>query len=294
MTVRTIESTGKSAVSGLRRDVAVAAQVWTQRGIPGIAAAIHLRLKVQWQRLRQWWYGDHDWLGRLVELRGDWVRVEGCRFDLSHPQISRGLKGRLLRGRYERSERELLSDWLDPNSPVIELGGGIGIVATLVNRRLRDPERHLVVEANPSLIGILNSRRIQNHAQFSAEHGALDHSGSETVHLQVGDEFISGRVGAPSGDTVAVPAVTLEQLLARYPWTGLTLICDIEGAETELVEKEGETLGRHCDTLIIEVHPEFRSREQCDALFARLENLGFERVASVRKAHAFRHRRRLQ
>jgi FkbM family methyltransferase len=281
-------------MTGLRRDVAVAAEVWAQRGIPGIAAAVALRLRAYWQQLRRRWYSDNELVGRLVELRGNWVRVDGCRFDVSHPQISRGLKSRLLRGRYERSERTLLNDWLDPASPVIELGGGIGIVATLVNRRLRNPSRHLVVEANPSLIPILNSRKIDNHAQFTAEHGALDHSGAPTVHLDVAGEFISGRVGTPSGNGVEVPAVTLEQLVARYPWTGVTLICDIEGAETELVEREGETLRRHCDTLIIEVHPEFRSSAQCAALFTRLDSLGFEKVASVRKAHAFRHRRRRQ
>ncbi len=294
MTVRAVDSSGKSGVAGLRRDVAVAAQVWATRGIRGIAAAVALRFKARWQGLRQWWYGDHDCLGRLVEFRGDWVRMDDCRFDLSHPQISRGLKCRLLRGRYERSERELLRDWLETGSPVIELGGGIGIVATLVNRRLRDPSRHLVLEANPSLIGIINSQKSQNNAEFTVEHGALDHSSSPTVHLHVEDEFISGRVGAPSGDAVEVPAVTLEQLLLRYPWTGVTLICDIEGVETELVEREGETLRRHCDTLIIEVHPEFRSPAQCEALFTRLDGLGFERVARVRKVHAFRHRRRLQ
>jgi hypothetical protein len=41
-------------------------------------------------------------------------------------------------------------------------------------------------------------------------------------------------------------------------------------------------------SIVIEVHPEYRSRAQCDALFAHLAALGFERVASVRKVHAFR------
>ena len=247
-----------------------------------------------WRFVRRCWFHDHAWLGRLVELRGNWVELDGCRFDVSHPQITRGLRARLLRGRYERTERELLTDWLDTGSPVIELGGGIGVVAMLVNRRLREPSRHVVVEANPSLIPVIERQKAVNGGGFTVVNAAVDYSGAQTVHLHVDGEFISGRVDGESGDAVAVPTMTLEQLLRRHPWNDVTLVCDIEGVETQLVEKEGEVLRDHCNTLIIEVHPEFRSPEQCAALFDRLHALGFERVKRVRKVHAFRHRRVLR
>jgi hypothetical protein len=46
----------------------------------------------------------------------------------------------------------------------------------------------------------------------------------------------------------------------------------------------------HCRTLVIEVHTQLRSAAQCERLFTRLDALGFDRVASVRKVHAFRQR----
>lgn len=256
-----------------------------------LADALRWRVRGAWRFARRCWFHDHAWLGRLVELRGNWVEIDGCRFDVSHPQITRALRARLLRGRYERTERELLKDWLDTGAPVIELGGGIGVVATLVNRRLRDPESHVVVEANPSLIPVIERQRAVNGGGFSVVHAAVDYSGAETVRLHVDGEFISGRVDAESGEAVTVPTVTLEGLLRRYPWNAVTLVCDIEGVETQLVEMEGEVLRDHCNTLIIEVHPEFRSAEQCAALLERLDALGFERVRRLRKVHAFRRRR---
>lgn len=281
----------RATPAGLRRRVATASRVWDTSGAAGIRAAIASRLRCAARRLRRWWYADHAWLGRFVELRGNWVRLDGCRFDVSHPQIPRGLRTRLLRGRYERSERTLLNEWLDPGAPVIELGGGIGIVAALINRRLHDPARHLVIEANPYLIPVLEQQKLATSSGFTVEHAALDYSGAATARLHLGNDFISSRLDAGVGETVVVPAVTLHDVLRRYPWTGVTLVCDIEGVETELVENDGEVLSRHCDTLIMEVHPEFRSPAQCEKLPAVLEELGFQKVATVRKVHAFRHRR---
>jgi len=264
-----------------------ARRVWSTRGAGGIAQAFAWRLRARFYEARRWWYRDHPVVGWFVELSGNRVRIEGCRFHVSHPQISRAIKSRLLRGRYERSELQVLKQWLSPDSPVIELGGGIGVVSTLVNRRLREPAKHVVVEANPALIPVIDEQRVRNAASFTIVHAAVDYSGDECVPLEVGRDFLSSRT-AGTGDGPSVPAVTLQGLLRRYPWHEATLICDIEGAETELVAREGELLGRHFHTLVLEIHPEFRSAAECEELLTRLDALGFREVACVRKVHAFR------
>jgi hypothetical protein len=120
------------------------------RGLAGIFAASGDRVREYRSTVRRWWLRDHEWLGAFVRLSGNCVRLDGCRFDVSHPEIADALRARLWRGRYERSARALLADWLDAGRPAIELGGGIGVVATLVNRRLRNPACHVVIEANPA------------------------------------------------------------------------------------------------------------------------------------------------
>src|SRR5687768_9453953 len=155
----------------LGRLLTTARRVCTRRGL---SDAVNWRAQAFAYHVRQWWYRDHPVLGLLVELAGNRVRIDGCRFDVSHPEISRAIRSRLVRGRYERAELHLLRRWLEPDSPVVELGGGIGVVATLVNRRLSDPARHVVVEANPSLIPVINRQRTANEAHFRVEHGAVD------------------------------------------------------------------------------------------------------------------------
>ena len=255
-----------------------------------ILAAFTWRVRAARTRLRRAWYKDRPWIGRFVALAGNRVVLDDCRFTLAHPLVTDAMRARIVRGRYERSERELLDKWLDPDAPVIECGGGLGIVAVLVNRRLIRPRQHLVVEANPCLIQLLERQKALNGAAFTVLHGAIDYSGSIVASFNVNDDFISGRLDSQSSCSVAVPALTLRALIEQQPYQGATLICDIEGTETELIEHDCDVLAQRFEMLYIETHPEFRPVNQINTMFARLEQFGFARLGSVRKVHAFRNR----
>lgn len=287
LSTRSRTTNGASGIATGREGSAAFPAARIPWGARRIAGGIVWRLAVFRRQVAHWWNHDHVWLGRLVEWSGNRVCLDGCRFDVSHRQISSALRDRLLRGRYERAERAILRDWLDPAAPVIELGGGIGVIATLINRRLHDPTRHFVVEANPALIPVIHTQRTLNGASFVVVHAALDYSGGPTARLHVSDEFISARVAEKTQSGIEVPSVTLEKLFTSHTCTDATVICDIEGMETQLVELEGEVLRRCCRLLVLEVHPEFRSGAEIEALFARLDRLGFRRLARVRKVHAF-------
>ena len=143
-----------------------------------------------------------------------------------------------------------------------------------MNCRLSEPTRHVVVEANPGLLPILERQRQLNGARFSVEHAAIDYSGAATTTLNVSDGFIAGRVGTggPGGPVVTT---TLARLFERHQWTGITPICDIEGLETDLVDHEGEIIEHHCKTVVIEVHPEFRTEEARARMFKAVQRRGF-------------------
>jgi FkbM family methyltransferase len=258
------------------------------RGLRRIREGIHWRLSILRHRLQRWFSLERV-EGRIVAWRGNWIELDGCRFDVSHPSISNIHRARLARGTYERSERALLLAWLDDAAPVIELGGGIGIVATLINRRLQIPANHVVVEANPLLIPVLERQKAANGAAYAVEHAAVDYSGAPTTTFGVGPTFISGRLNFDKArKTFVVPTTTLASLLRRYPWRGATLICDIEGQETQMVAREGELLSQAFTSLLIEVHPEVRSNQEYAAFFSTIEALGFSRVASLRTVHVYR------
>jgi FkbM family methyltransferase len=169
---------------------------------------------------------------------------------------------------------------------VVELGGGLGVTACIANRRLAHPSNHIVVEPNATLIAVLEKNRQWNRCSFEIVHGAMDYSGAAVVHLNVHRDFISAIVGVDDGHRSPVPAVTLATLLARHRFTHGTLICDIEGVEVPLVEREVEVLREAFTTLFIEIHP--WTRQDYAAMFARLRSRGFLPIATVGKVHAFR------
>src|SRR5262245_13751886 len=90
--------------------------------------------------LRRFWRHRLPWYaGRLVESTGNIVRIGVCRIDVQPAFFSTFQKGCLLLGRYERSERNAIARFLDPDLPLIDLGASIGVTSCLSNRILRFP-----------------------------------------------------------------------------------------------------------------------------------------------------------
>ena len=262
---------------------------WAAEGLAGINRRTARRFNRVRTGVRRWLVRDRAWLGRFLAVSGNTVRIEGCRFSFAHPDVTDELRCRALLGRYERSEREVLARHLDGTRPVIELGGGLGVIACLTNRRLRDPAAHVVVEANPSLIPLIERHRFDNGCRFALVNAAIDYAGTSHVNLRVETDFISARVDDSGG--IPVQTITLGRLLDHFPFAACTLICDIEGLETALVEHESALLARRVATLIVETHPEFRTDGERAAMATRLTTAGFVEVDAVRKVRVYRNTR---
>ena len=240
------------------------------------------------RHFRRWRTRDRAWVGRCVRLLGT-VRVDGCRFDVSSPLISDELKCRVFYGRYERTERELLRRHLPVAAPVVELGGGMGLVACIVNRRLQNPDRHVVVEANPLMHPLIERNRSLNGSRFELVHAAIGYSGPR-VALKRGDDLLGSRFqAADDGD---VPVIQLREILDRCDFETCTLICDIEGGEIELVQNELETLRSRVGLIVLEEHPEYCAEADRAGMFKLLTGIGFESIDALRKVHVFRNANR--
>jgi FkbM family methyltransferase len=242
-----------------------------------------------------WRHWDNPMLGRWVELRGNPARIDGCTFTLDSPAIPTGLKALFLFDRYERAERDALRRFLDPDVPVVELGGSLGVVACLTNRRLRDPSRHVVVEANAQMLGVLEENRARNGCGFVVMHRALAY-GAPTVAFHQDDDFLAGTVlegrmvyeGRPRR-AVQVPTVRLRDILDAHGFARCTLVCDIEGAEVDLVAHELDVLRERVGTIIVETHPGAVGEATVRAMLDQLAGVGFRRLAEDAETVILRH-----
>ncbi len=223
------------------------------------------------------WFHDKWFFGRLVEFRGNVVHLNGCRFRLDSPLFTTAFKSRFILGRYERKERRVVRRWLNPSLPVIELGGSIGVVACITNKKLTHPEKHVVVEANPQLIPLLAANRDLNACSFRILNKALGYA-EESMIFYAHERFSSGGTTRVTDRPISVSATTLAEIFADAKFEHANLICDIEGAEVELIAHELETISKKVFQFIVEVHPSIVGEEAIHHLRIEIEAVGFRRI----------------
>ena len=237
----------------------------------GLRRIITGRLQWYWLEFRM----DNWLIGRLVELGGNHVKLHGLDVSVDNPLISTRHKSTLYFGLYETAEIELARRYLDPDRPTVELGGSIGVVACVTNKMLKRPANHIVVEANPVLLPLLEENRRRNDCQFTIEAVAIGY-GTDTIEFTVQDHFLFGRLQSAGGRSVQVPTASLSGLIEKYGFETINLLCDIEGAEVSLVENEAEVLRSRVKNLIMETHEEYLGEGPIVKMLATLKELGFE------------------
>ena len=250
----------------------ILSRAFQQDGARGVLDVLAHKVKSTWRRGEVWQ------LGRFIGMPTDIVRLDGCRFSIAKDRVPANVIDLLLSDLYEEPERKALRTFLDPELPVIELGACIGVVSCLTNRRLRRPEQHVVVEANPALLPLLEDNRARNDCRFEIVHAAVSY-GVETIKFNVDDNILASSLHGDERQAVTVATVTLERLLNEHGFARATLICDIEGAELQLVEHELKTIGERVATIIMELHDRIVGQEQTQAMLSQLESAGFKIVS---------------
>jgi FkbM family methyltransferase len=222
------------------------------------------------RRVRQ---GVQEALGATYEL-------DGCAFTL--PSWADDIKRNIRRGNYEAAERRLVVEYLDDAVPVVELGGSLGIVSGVIGAQLGAETPHVIVEANPLLVDYCRANAAAQRppgAPVTVLNAAIAYGGSAEVEFLQSGAFLGSRLARPDeAGTIRVPAITLAAVLATHlPDRDFKLVCDIEGAELDLLEHDAKSLKR-CRLAIIEVHPDaFADRGSSEEAFlGLLGNAGME------------------
>ena len=225
------------------------------------------------------WY-----VGKVAKLKGS-TSIGGCRFDVSSPLVPCYLAGELMLGHYENAERRLLKRFLDPTLPVIELGGSSGIVSCLTNRALTNPRAHVVVEANPHLLPLLERNRSLNRGQFEIVHAAIAY-GVPCVSFMTDHSLLGNKVSADG--PVTVNTTSLAALIHARDWEACTLLCDIEGAEADMVDHDAAIIAERVHWIMMETH-EDANGNTFDRVWPRLRS-AFDHLATDSTVQVFRRR----
>ena len=183
----------------------------------------------------------------------------------------------IIRGVYEAPERFAAKHFVRPDLPVLEFGASIGVVSCLLNRRLRCPQDHAVVEANPEILPVLEENRERNRCRFDIIPGAIGAEGT-TARVYAGNGSLGSSLLLRSETYAEVPVLSLAGILKQKGFKRLSLICDIEGAEGQLIRGELSVLRSHVETLVMEFHPAIIGPDEVATLQRLLQENGFDKL----------------
>lgn len=192
-----------------------------------------------------------------------------------HPAISDELAYYLAVGDYEQHDLSLLAGLVRPGDRVLNLGGGVGVVAAWSATLSRAPVA--VVDARADLLDIIADTLSLNGVEGSCRHAAV-HDGvpdGTSLAFTVSPALLFSSLDATDGVPVEVPSVTLSTLLGLHRPD--VLIVDIEGAERHMALRDWPHRPR---VILMEIHtPSLGTRALCDVL-TRLTAAGY-RVTDV-------------
>ena len=187
------------------------------------------------------------------------------------------VKLQLIKKEYEEFERRAVRDYVRPDAPVVELGGCLGVVACITNRALNKGTLHVVVEANPRVISLIEENRSRNGCNFELLNAAIAY-GKPTVTFCPSFNIPSNSLRESNGaDSVTVNTVGLGEIIRERNIDSFTLIFDIEGHEYDLVQNEAEVL-MHAGIIILETHARMIGEAKNSELLAKLKEIGFEKI----------------
>ncbi|MBI4387422.1 MAG: FkbM family methyltransferase [Candidatus Omnitrophica bacterium] len=201
--------------------------------------AIEWRAEETWDRLH---VEASIWKHRIFEIGG--VKIPVTKY------WSPTMKEAIVRGRYETAELSLLEKALESTDVVMELGTGIGLLASYSAKRIGS-EHVFTYEANPELEPHIRKVFELNHVKPRLEICILGPDGGETTLYIAKDFWNSSCLWLIPGERlVRVRVKSFQHELERICPT--FLIIDIEGGEYELFRKTSNLTG--VQKVLIELH----------------------------------------
>lgn len=161
--------------------------------------------------------------------------LNGIRLALDREVMSPKMIEVIRSGRYEGAEAREIARIVQPEERIVELGAGIGFIATTAMRTGR-VKALTAYEANPKLVPLIRENAALNQVAFDVVNAVVHPRASGgTVPFYVRRDFWSSSLSPnPAGyvEEVAVPRISFAEMLDRHRPT--MLIVDIEGGEAQL------------------------------------------------------------
>ncbi|GGH20384.1 methyltransferase, FkbM family [Cribrihabitans marinus] len=200
------------------------------------------------------------------------IACRDIRFPLDRGLLTPRLRTLLRSDGFEAKEADAALRLVKRGDVVMELGGGLGFLSTLLALKTRAKAVHSY-EPNLALVRYAREVHALNRAdKAQMHHGVLgDAPGEATFYLR--DDPLTSSLFADHGPgevlPLRTPVLSAEAEIARLSPT--ILICDIEGAEADLLPKLDLSGLRG---VLVELHPRWIGAAGVAGIFARMHAAG--------------------
>ena len=127
----------------------------------------------------------------------------------------------------EKTEQEYANKYIEPNDVVLELGARYGSVSVVINKKLSDPTKQIVVEPDERVWKALEGNRNHNHCKFHIIEGFISKNKHTLTNLQ---DCLNGYAStAIPAETSTIPSYDLEELQNQHQMKFNVLVADCEG-----------------------------------------------------------------
>ena len=190
-----------------------------------------------------------------------------------NPEIFQGrIRKRLRSNQYEAKETEAALRIVKAGDVVMELGAGVGYMSTLIASKRAIKSVHSF-EANPKLIPYIQSVHAANGITNATVTNAILGKRKGTVDFYVRDNLLGSSMAVREGE-IDPPSIKVDVLNTAQVLKDIApnvLICDIEGAEVDLIPEMDLTGLR---AAIIELHPQWVGPEGVNKVFRAFMDAG--------------------
>ncbi len=204
------------------------------------------------------------------------IRSRGLKFPLERDILGRKVVRLLRANDYETKEFEAVQALVGPQDTVMELGAGIGFMSTVAAVKCKARAVH-AFEANPALLPYIRQVHALNGARnVTVRNALLAGRKGKPVDFYVRKNLLASSMeplqGDRDGGVVSVAKVEVENINTVLQEIAPTvLICDIEGAEADLLPKADLSCLR---VAVVELHPQWIGQSGVQAVFDTMHKAG--------------------
>jgi len=200
------------------------------------------------------------------------IDTRGLRVPFVQNIITPNIEKPLRNGRYEAGELRHLQSLLKPDDRLLDLGGGLGLVAATASKLTPEGEI-LSVEAHPGLLPMIREVwRLNNVGNAELKHGLIANTAGAAAKFYARTDFWASSAephSRPFVDEYDVETLGLDALIHAFRPTIIS--CDIEGAEEGLFDGLDLSGVR---AIVLETHPKVYGVQARDTLLDTLKVKG--------------------